>query len=147
MPNITTNHAITYTYYFYYIIMKDAKTAAAAVILWLIGLHIQDQVSHVQPWPLKPEFLYFLLCSTLLRGQTRCGSVERSDKVRLKLHFSPLAFFTYMYLQFRTSQRCGCMEQSDKVWIIIVTLFPLVMNSSSFQLYLVPHFSDVQICG
>ena len=49
MPNITTNHAITHTYYYYHIIMKDAKTAAAGVILRLIGLNVQAQVSHVQP--------------------------------------------------------------------------------------------------
>ena len=50
MPNITTNHAITHTYYYYHN-MKDAKTAAAAVILRLIGLNVQAQVSHVQPGP------------------------------------------------------------------------------------------------
>ena len=33
------------------IIMKDAKTAAATVILRLIGLNVQAQVSHVQPGP------------------------------------------------------------------------------------------------
>ena len=50
MPNITTlNHAITHTYYYYHIIMKDAKTAAAAVFLTLMGLNVQAQVSHVQP--------------------------------------------------------------------------------------------------
>ena len=51
MPNITTNHAITHTYYYYHITMKDAKTVAAAVILRLIGLNVQAQVSHVQPGP------------------------------------------------------------------------------------------------
>ena len=50
------------------VIMKDAKTAAATVILRLIGLNVQAQVSHVQPGPWQPEFLYFLLSSTLLRG-------------------------------------------------------------------------------
>ena len=40
MPNITTNHAITHTYYYYHIIMKDAKTAAAAVFLRLMGLKL-----------------------------------------------------------------------------------------------------------
>ena len=33
------------------IIMKDAKRAAATVILRLIGLNVQAQVSHVQPGP------------------------------------------------------------------------------------------------
>ena len=88
--------------------MKDAKTAAAAVILRLIGLNVQAQVSHVQPRPWQPEFLYFLLSSTLLKGVEVW--IERSDKVRLKLHFFPLSFFTYMYLSFRTSQRYGRME-------------------------------------
>ena len=78
MPNITTNHAITHTYYYYHIIMKDAKTAAAAVILMLIGLNVQAQVSHVQPGPWQPEFLYFLLSSTLLRGVEVWKGLTRS---------------------------------------------------------------------
>ena len=143
MPNITTNHAITHTYYYYhnyyYEGCKDSSCYCHLKAYWF------KCSSPSEPCPARTMTTRVSLFLTQFHTSQRCGSVERSDKVRLKLHFFPLSFFTYMYLLFRTSQRYGRMEQSDS--LDIVTLFPLVMNPSSFQLYLFPHFSDVQSCG
>ena len=73
-----------------------------------------------------PSFLFHPQFHT----SQRCGSVEKSDKVRILSHFppvmNPLSFFT----QFYTSQRCGSVEKSDKVRIL--SHFPPVMNPLSF---------------
>ena len=118
MPNITTlNHAITHTYYYYHIIMKDAKTAAAAVFLTLMGLNVQAQVSHVQPGPWQAEFLYFLLSSTLLRcvelwmnSLTKTGYSRTFPPV-----INPLSFFTHLVPHFLEVWKCGIVWQIQDI--------------------------------
>ena len=76
---------------------------------------------------------------TKFHTSQRCGSGEKSDKVRVISHFppvmNPLSFFT----QFHTSQRCESVEQRDRDQGKSVT--------SSLLCQTIPHFYNFEKSG
>ena len=99
------------------------------VILYLV-LHFSEVWKCGKVWQSKDNVTLFtwsrtpfhsLLSSTLLRS--RCGSVEKSDKVRIMSHFSPgheHLVILYLVLHFWEVWKCGKVWPSEDN----VTLFP-----------------------
>ena len=61
-----------------FLFLKTSLQYAALVLLLPAAMRIHWVLSHVQPWPWNPEFLHFLLSSTLVRGVDVWKSLTKS---------------------------------------------------------------------